>query len=607
MRFQRLRYLFRFSLVVLASFILQKLAFLFFTRPAGEELTLQDLLAVCGHGLSLDSSVLGYLLVFPLLIVGLSGILAPHPLRKVLTGYHGFISLLLALMTIGDLRLYPFWGFKLDATIFQYLDTPGEAVASVDLSFILVSLLLVALWTIGLFFALRWSLQGVWEKPRRPWLTLTASLLSLAPTFLLIRGSVTQATANVGQVYFTDRPWLNHAAVNPTFSLISSLTKLEDYDAEYNFFPEEERAKLFAGLYPPPSPAADTLLKTTHPNILLILMESFGARYVGCLGGEPGVSPHFDRLAQEGVLFTQCYANSYRTDRGMLSTLSGYPSFPKHSLMKLPAKSRTLSSLALQLKGQGYSTSFFYGGDANFTNTRGYLVSTGYDKVTDEHTLSRQLPRSNWGVPDAPMLDLVYEEIQREPQGRPWHKLLLTLSSHEPFDVPYQRLERPVPNAFAYLDASLGSFIDRLKATPAWKNLLVICIADHGYTEDGRGVRNVPEAQHIPLLLLGGALRQAKQIDVLLTQSDLVATLLAQLQLPYTDFPFSRNVLGSSYSYPFAYYTFNDGFGFIDSTGVTVVDNALGKPLIDKPSPSSLRRARGEVLLQTTHDDLARR
>ena len=84
-------------------------------------------------------------------------------------------------------------------------------------------------------------------------------------------------------------------------------------------------------------------------------MESFGARYVGCLGGEPGVSPHFDRLAQEGVLFTQCYANSYRTDRGMLSTLSGYPSFPKHSLMKLPAKSRTLSSLALQLELHQYT------------------------------------------------------------------------------------------------------------------------------------------------------------------------------------------------------------------------------------------------------------
>lgn len=607
MSYQRLRYLLRFSLSLLGSFVLQKLLFLLLTRPAGEALSLQEAWAVCWHGLSLDSSVLGYLLVLPLLLVGLSAILPPKPLKRILSVYHGIVALLLALTTIGDLRLYPFWGFKLDATIFQYLDTPGEAMASVDLPFLLVSLALALGWGLGLFVLLRWCLRGEWQRPRYPWAGLLAGVLALAPTFLMIRGSLSQATANVGQVYFSDRPWLNHAAVNPTFSLLSSLTKLEDYDAEYNFFPEDERAQLVKDLFPPASPAQDTLLKTSRPNILLIVMESFGARYIGSLGGDAEVSPHFDRLAREGVLFTQCYAASYRTDRGMVSTLSGYPSFPKHSLMKLPAKSRTLSSLALQLKGQGYSTSFFYGGDANFTNTRGYLISTGYDRVTDEPSLSRDLPRSNWGVPDAPMLDLVYQDIQQERGDRPWHKLLLTLSSHEPFDVPYQRLENPVANAFAYLDESLGHFIDRLKQTPAWEDLLVVCIADHGFTEFGRGSRNVPEAQHIPLLLLGGALRQPRQLDVLMTQSDLVATLLAQLQLPYTDFPFSRNVLGASYRYPFAYYTFNDGFGFIDSTGVTVVDNALGKPLLDAPQPSPLRRARGEALLQTTHDDLAHR
>lgn len=607
MPLQRLRYLLRYSFVLLTSFVLQKVLFLLLTRPADQPLSLSDMGQVCLHGLSLDGSVLGYLLVLPLLLVGASAVLPPVALRRALRLYHGIIALLLALTTIGDLRLYPFWGFKLDATIFQYMDTPGEALASVDLPFILASLALVALWAVALYLALAWSIRGAWERPRRPWLGLLASLLALGPTFLLIRGSITQATANVGQVYFSDRPWLNHAAVNPTFSLIASLTKLEDYDAEYNFFPEAERAKLFSGLYPPPASSTDSLLTTRRPNVLLIIMESFGARYVGCLGGEKGVSPHFDRLAQEGVLFTQCYATSYRTDRGMLSILSGHPSYPKHSLMKLPAKSRTLSSIALQLKRRGYTTSFFYGGDANFTNTRGYLVSTGYDQVTDEHSLSRSLPRSNWGVPDGPMLDILFDDIQRSPADKPWHKLLLTLSSHEPFDVPYQRLARPVPNAFAYLDESLGRFIDRLKQTPAWKNLLVVCIADHGFTEDGRGQRNVPDAQHIPLLLLGGALRMPRQCDVLMTQSDLAATLLAQIGVSTDDFPFSRNVLGDSYRYPFAYYTFNDGFGFIDSTGVTVVDNALGKALVDSPHPSPLRRARGEALLQTTHDDLARR
>ena len=96
-------------------------------------------------------------------------------------------------------------------------------------------------------------------------------------------------------------------------------------------------------------------------------------------------------------------------------------------------------------------------------------------------------------------------------------------------------------------------------------------------------------------------------IDRLMTQSDLAATLLAQLGLSYRAFPFSRNILAGNYTYPFAYYTFNDGFGFIDSTGVTVMENVGANILEEHPAPSEERVRRGRALLQTTHDDLSRR
>jgi len=189
------------------------------------------------------------------------------------------------------------------------------------------------------------------------------------------------------------------------------MDKAEDFDAEYNFFSEEERAKLVEGLYPQEAPAAEELLRSKRPNVLVIILESFGAKYIASFGGMPGITPNLDRLAREGIVFSECYANSYRTDRGVLSTLSGYPSFPQHSVMKMPAKSRSLSGIAQVLQGVGYKTDFLYGGDANFTNMKGYLLSTGYQRVTDDATLARSLPRQSWGVQDHATFDYLYNEI----------------------------------------------------------------------------------------------------------------------------------------------------------------------------------------------------
>ena len=605
----RLRYLLCLSSVLLGLFALAKLAFLLYTRPPASSLSLTAVGQVLVHGFSLDLAVLGYLLVLPLLLVAGSLLRPEVAARRLLRPYHLFLALLLPLILLVDAGLYPYWGFKLDATIFQYLDHPAAAAASVSLGFILAALLLYLALALGLYWILQRCSGERWLRGRRPVLAALSYLLLLGPSFVAIRGGLGKSTSNVGQVYFSQDPWLNHAAVNPVFSFVSSLAHVEDLDAEYNAFSEEERARLVAGLYPAADgPLTDTLLRTQRPNVLLIIMESFGARFVGSFGGDAAVSPQLDRLAREGVRFERCYANSYRTDRGTVCLLSGYPSFPRHSVMKMPAQLRSLSGIAAELQRVGYTTDFVYGGDANFTNTKGYLLGSGYQRVTDVTGLSSSLPRNSWGVHDEATLDYVYQQIISRPKGKPWHIGLLTLSSHEPWDVPYQRLEGKERNAFAYLDAQLGRFVDRLRQRPEWQDLLIICVADHGYhrAEDA-GSRHGLATHHIPMLWLGGALRGPRSFGQLMTQTDLAATLLAQLGLSSERFAFSRNVLGTDYRYPFAYYTFNDGFAYIDSTGYSVVDNATGQCIEEAGAGAELRRARGRALLQTSYDDLARR
>lgn len=606
---KRIAYISLYFFTVLLIFILQKPLFMLYNGSIEKGFGFADYMQVMVHGASLDAATAGYLTAFPFLLVLISIWFRKFPLKKILYGYYILAAALISIIFVVDMALYTFWGFKLDASVFLYIDSPKEALASVSVGFILLRVLAILL----LIALNSWVLLKITPSvltATRKRIAGTAGMLLLGGVlFIIIRGGVTESTSNIGQVYFSNEPFLNHSAVNPDFSLLSSMGKSQDFASEFNFFDEEKRAALFDGLYP--TTDGDSIiqvLNTKRPNILIILMEGFGGAFVEPLGGLPDVTPHFNRLSKEGIFFTNCYANSFRTDRGTVCTFSGYLGLPTASVMKIPAKSRTLPAIAEGLSKAGYKTDFLYGGDINFTNMKSYLLSTGYQRLTANTDFSLAEQTSNaWGVNDDITFEYLYNQLRSRKEEGPWHTAFLTLSSHEPFEVPYHRLEDKIPNAFAYTDECLGKFIDRLKQTPAWKDLLVICLPDHGFYYPREGSNAMPRFYHIPLLWLGGAVKQPMQVDKIMNQTDLAATLLGQLGLEHTAFTFSRNVLGSDYKYPFAFYSFNNGFSFRDSTGVTVFDNNSGSILFDEPEADESRLDKGKAILQTVYDDLGNR
>lgn len=606
---KRIAYISLYFFTVLLIFILQKPLFMLYNGSIEKGFGFADYMQVMVHGASLDAATAGYLTAFPFLLVLISIWFRKFPLKKILYGYYILAAALISIIFVVDMALYTFWGFKLDASVFLYIDSPKEALASVSVGFILLRVLAILL----LIALNSWVLLKITPSvltATRKRIAGTAGMLLLGGVlFVIIRGGVTESTSNIGQVYFSNEPFLNHSAVNPDFSLLSSMGKSQDFASEFNFFDEEKRAALFDGLYP--TTDGDSIiqvLNTKRPNILIILMEGFGGAFVEPLGGLPDVTPHFNRLSKEGIFFTNCYANSFRTDRGTVCTFSGYLGLPTASVMKIPAKSRTLPAIAEGLSKAGYKTDFLYGGDINFTNMKSYLLSTGYQRLTANTDFSLAEQTSNaWGVNDDITFEYLYNQLRNRKEEGPWHTAFLTLSSHEPFEVPYHRLEDKIPNAFAYTDECLGKFIDRLKQTPAWKDLLVICLPDHGFYYPREGSNAMPRFYHIPLLWLGGAVKQPMQVDKIMNQTDLAATLLGQLGLEHTAFTFSRNVLGSDYKYPFAFYSFNNGFSFRDSTGVTVFDNNSGSILFDEPEADESRLDKGKTILQTVYDDLGNR
>lgn len=606
---KRIAYISLYFFTVLLIFILQKPLFMLYNGSIEKGFGFADYMQVMVHGASLDAATAGYLTAFPFLLVLISIWFRRFPLKKILYGYYILAAALISIIFVVDMALYTFWGFKLDASVFLYIDSPKEALASVSVGFILLRVLAILLLIALNSWVLLKITPSVLNATRKRIAGTAGMLLLGGVLFIIIRGGVTESTSNIGQVYFSNEPFLNHSAVNPDFSLLSSMGKSQDFASEFNFFDEEKRAALFDGLYP--TTDGDSIiqvLNTKRPNILIILMEGFGGAFVEPLGGLPDVTPHFNRLSKEGVFFTNCYANSFRTDRGTVCTFSGYLGLPTASVMKIPAKSRTLPAIAEGLSKAGYKTDFLYGGDINFTNMKSYLLSTGYQRLTanTDFLLAEQTSNA-WGVNDDITFEYLYNQLRNRKEEGPWHTAFLTLSSHEPFEVPYHRLEDKIPNAFAYTDECLGKFIDRLKQTPAWKDLLVICLPDHGFYYPREGSNAMPRFYHIPLLWLGGAVKQPMQVDKIMNQTDLAATLLGQLGLEHTAFTFSRNVLGSDYKYPFAFYSFNNGFSFRDSTGVTVFDNNSGSILFDEPEADESRLDKGKAILQTVYDDLGNR
>lgn len=605
---ERLFYLFKIYGWFLIVFMLQKPIFMLYHYSLYATTGFSEWIKVIWHGLPLDLSIGGYLMVLPVIITLCSVWVQGRWLVAAYKVYFILISFLLAVIFVCDAELYSYWGFRLDATPLFYLKSPADAAASVPLlAMILVPLCIVIYFLLIIYPLFRWSgSTGKWRFFKKRVRASLCFVLILGLLFIPIRGGFSVSTMNVGKVYFSSDMLLNHAAINPAFSLMTSLSREQDFGEQYRFFSDREATDLFQQLYPGETTPdrGDTLIKQ-RPDILFIVLESFSATLVEELGGETGVTPNLSRLAKEGILFTNFYANSFRTDRGLVSVLSGYPAQPNTSIMKYPAKSQSLPSISKTLKGEGYDIEFLYGGDADFTNMRSYFVSAGFDRIVSDQDFPVKDRLSKWGANDAVGFDRLTALIKEQKQ-QPFMKLFLTLSSHEPFDVPYKKYSDPYVNSVAYTDSCLGVFVSELKKSPQWDNTLLVLLPDHAFRYPYTLSNFEPQRHHIPMIWAGGAVLKRDTIDVYGSQIDLAATLLSQMQLPHAEFAFSKNMLDPALP-KFAWYSFNNGFGYVDQYNQVVYDCDAGRVLESSGNQPEKAVDYGKSFLQKLFDDLARR
>jgi len=571
------------------------------------QLNFVDIFLAFANGVRMDMAMAGYFSLLPGLLFALLYILPGKTLWKIWFPYQVILIVLATFIVVLDAELYVHWGFRLDATPILYFGK--EAASSGDFW---KSIFLVLLWlvtSVGLSYLIFKIFKSRFEKLTcASWHSLPALLATTVFLILPIRGSLGVAPMNTGFVYFQkDNLYANHAAVNVVWNFGYAVQKMNRLRYPDNFFNKEETEEDFTRIFPP-FDSTHYVINTKRPNIILIVLESYTFRFIEPLGGIPGITPRINKLVNEGILFNNFYSSGDRTDKGIVSILNGYPSQPQTSIIKDPKKTKSLPFLNQVFKKAGYRTEFSFGYNIDYSNFRSYLINAGFDHITHSMDFPQELNTSKWGVHDHYVFERVFEEA--EACSEPFFKVMMTQSSHEPFDVPMKTviegddvISRFLNSAY-YTDKSLGDFIDKAKQTDWWKNTLVVITADHGHPyPDNQGLPN-PRRFKIPMIWLGGALAvKDTVVSTLGCHADIANTILGQVDMHDRSFIFSHDMFDTSYKNPFAIFVYNNGYGFKTDSTLSVFDT-IGKNYIKEDgNPSDYEKSLGKAYMQKLYWD----
>ncbi|MNJ93969.1 Lipoteichoic acid synthase 1 [compost metagenome] len=580
----------RFFLFWLLFFFIDRLIFIFINHQKLAAVSSKETTATFYYALPLDLSMTAYFAVIPLL----SYIYWLLNGRKIIelkwvSIYNTILILICSILSVVNFNIYREWGSKVNSKAigFAFL-SPKEAMTSSASSPLGLSIsLLILLAALGLFLQ-RYLVSRKLTFTGSPiWARILLCVALMGANFLLIRGGVGVSPITQSRAYFSEVQVLNHASVNTEWNLISSIISAKMTKSNpYQYMDSKQAAADIRALYSPLKDTTINILQTKRPNIVMVIIESFTADLTKTLGNEDGITPHFDSLINKGVLFSQIYSPGSRTDKGLIATLAGFPTLGTGSIVKWPEKMQKIPAISQSLYKNGYNTSFYYGGESEFDNYKAFILSHNYQKLIDIHNFESTGMRSRWGKFDEVVFQKQLSDLNKAKQ--PFFSTTLTLTNHEPFDLPGTSKFGKADNianfksTAYYTDSCINAFLTEAKKQPWYKNTLFVFVADHGHVYP-KNIYDIstPQRYHIPLLFYGDVIKdefKGRKFNNIGSQTDIAATLLAQLDLPTKQFEWSKNLL-NPYSKPFAFFTWDNGMGFIDNQQCVTFDN-VGKMIL---------------------------
>lgn len=525
-----------------------------------------DIFGIFWHGLQMDLSMAAYLSVLPGIVIALDSLIKTPVLQKVLQIYTLTLLIITTLAGLVDIALYPAWGTRLNAQILPYLSDPGGIFSSVSIGqlllFVLFEILIVFVW----YFLFKRLFRSKKTFVKSKWHTSLIMLVLTAVLIIPIRG-LGFAPLNFSSVYFSTNLASNHAAYNYLWSFFYSITHRIDKNREV-YMSNEECETQMNGIDLLTTKSSPVYIKSKNGkpiNVVLVILESFSNKVIEPLGGLPDITPRLNQFCTEGISFSSFYAVGDRSDKGISALLTSYPALLEgSSIARFPEKMNNLDYLGRYFEEHAYDRSFYYGGDINFYNTRILLMQSGIEKIVSISDFAPNISaQQRWGTPDQYLFERAANELSSN--EKPFFSIIYTISSHEPFDVPFQRIKgnRNVDkylNSIAYTDNYLGVFIDRMKESSSWENTLVIITSDHAILEPGPTSFEELDSYKIPFVWIGGVIDTTFVCNNIGSQTDLSATLAYQLGWKHKPSFFSKNSFADA---GYAFYCRGEGWGFV--------------------------------------------
>lgn len=466
------------------------------------------------------------------------------------------------------------------------------------------ALAVALLWLIRKPFWLAASAEGGGLEAR---LSMSALLLALpVASFLLFDGTLGQRL---------DRPSARELAGNGYYEFMHAFRANDlDYFSFYRTMPEDRAEAIlrqefldgepdlrFTGLNTPTEHEVRPAGPALDRNVVLVSIESLGADYVESFGGKPGLTPNLDRLAGQGLMFTQLYATGLRTVRGLEAITLSIPPTPGHAV---PVREHNtgLQSLGGVLEDHGYKALYVYGGYSYFDNMKDFFSGNGYDVIDRTDVADDEIHHETvWGIADEDIFRHASDVIGRETAGgQKVFVHIMTTSNHRPYTYPDGRVDIPSGSgrdgAVKYTDWAIGDFMARAERQPWFKDTIFVFLADH--TSHGRGRTDLPpENYRIPMVIYAPGLVAPGQVADVASQIDVAPTLLGLLNISYTSQFFGQDIRVAAHRHPHAFMANYLTVGYLEDGRVvelgpkqaaTVVDATTGASLMDAPGAGEL-------------------
>tara|TARA_B110000046_G_scaffold1174_1_gene1311 strand:+ start:670 stop:2625 length:1956 start_codon:yes stop_codon:yes gene_type:complete len=584
-----LKPLLRFSIILISIFITSRIALLFWQHS---RLNDGDIWPIISGAIRIDLSSIAYLATIGVFILILHVVARPKTelFQRIFTLYGSCVVTVVVIVEASTPAFINQYDVRPNRLYIEYLDYPQEVFSMLvhgHLFAMLSTLLLASLTSV---YSYRLLCRAFTQPPSlKKASNLPILMAALIICLFAARGTLNHRPLNPALVYFSQDSLVNSLVLNSTYSVAFALKNMGNEKSASNLYGTMLRQQIidtvkkasyrkqFVAGNIPTLAHNKPFVSGVKKNLVIILEESLGARFVGELGGLD-ITPELDKLYQQGWGFDNLYATGTRSVRGIEAITTGFTPSPSRSVVKLSKSQHNFFSLADVFSQEGYKTQFIYGGESHFDNMKSFFLGNGFNDIVDINHIDNPQFISSWGVSDEDLFNQADKELTKLSNStEPFFSLVFTSSNHDPFDIPQGKVSLPKGHnpenykrdlAIKYADYALGKFINKAKTRSYWENTVFLVVADHDVRVFGS--EPVPlKSFHIPAVILNSDMK-SKRDPRLVSQIDLPVTLMSLLGIDQAT-PMLGFDLTKSYPVERAMMQYYDNFAYLENDRAVIL------------------------------------